>query len=372
MLKRAGWLLLVLCLPLVCQVSYIDGARTIENGVNICSTETGTGNTYACAMPTGATIRSYNRGVDYVFVAAHPNSAAATINIDGRGAKTIKKKAGTADLASGDIALGSIVVVRYDGTNMQLVSSVANDPVATGSSSVTLSGDVTGTGTGTVPTTLATVNASTGTFGSASQIPVFTVDAKGRITGVSTVTSAGGGGGLTALSPSPAGSYGSSTTVPVLTVNQYGQVTAASTVTVSGGGGSGGTTTALTSGATSALPATCTTGGVYFATDQPALQQLYTCSATNTWTQMINVGGSGALTITGGSLDIAPNVLPRLAVTNSFTGLNSFAGGVQLPTTGTQPTCSSSNRGLMWVSQGTNDTLQVCLNVSGTPTWVSK
>jgi hypothetical protein len=371
MFKKLSSLLLLVCAFASAQTSYIDGARTIEGPVNYCSTSSGTANALVCANPVGAKIRAYQVGAMYSVKTNLANTGAATLAIDGLAAVPIRKQQGQAALVAGDLAANTTIVLQYDGVQFELLTPVANAPASGGSSSVTLSGDVTGTGTGTVPTTLSTVNANTGTFGSSSQVPVLTVDAKGRITGISTVTSAGGSGGLTALSPSPAGSYGSSTTVPVLTVNQYGQVTAASTVTVSGGGG-GSTTTALTSGTISALPATCTTGGVYFATDQPALQQLYTCSSTNTWTQMINVGGSGALSITGGSLDITANVVPRLAVTNNFTGLNSFAGGAQLPTTGTQPTCSSSNRGLMWITQGTNDTFQVCMNVSGTPTWVTK
>ena len=51
---------------------------------------------------------------------------------------------------------------------------------------VTLTGDVTGSGPTVNPiaTTLATVNSNVGTFGSASAIPIITVDAKGRITSV--------------------------------------------------------------------------------------------------------------------------------------------------------------------------------------------
>jgi hypothetical protein len=371
MLKKMSALALVVFPLSWGQSVYIDGARTVEKGINVCGADTGTASAYACAMPSGAVIRSYNPGVEYVFVAAHANTGIATLNIDGRGAKTIKKYGGTADLAAGDIALGSIVDVRFDGTNMQLLSPVANAVVGgSGSPTGTAGGDL----TGTYPNpTLTSVNPSTGTFGSGSQIPVITVDGKGRITGISTASS----GGFTPLSPNPAGSYGSSTTTPVLTINQYGQVTAASTVTSSGGAGGGGTVSALAAGALSGLPSTCTTGGVYFATDQPAGQQLYTCSAANIWTQSLSIGGNGMLAMTNGSLDILPNVVPRLTVTNAFTGLNSFAGGMQLPTTGTRPSCGVSTRGLEWVQQGdgtsTDDILQVCLlsHTSGY-TWVNK
>lgn len=53
-----------------------------------------------------------------------------------------------------------------------------------GPQTVTLTGDVTGSGPGTVATTLATVNLTTGTFGTGTQVPQITVDAKGRITNV--------------------------------------------------------------------------------------------------------------------------------------------------------------------------------------------
>ena len=56
---------------------------------------------------------------------------------------------------------------------------------------VTLTGDVTGSGPTVTPisTTLASVNSNVGTFGSASAIPIITVDAKGRITSVTTKSS---------------------------------------------------------------------------------------------------------------------------------------------------------------------------------------
>jgi len=131
-----------------------------------------------------------------------------------------------------------------------------------------LSGDVSTTA-GSVITTLATVNGDVGSFGSATAVPVLTVNAKGLVTAVSTATipntialtgdatasvTTGGSGALTlATVNANVGSFGSATAVPVLTVNDKGLVTAVSTVAISGAitiagdatgsGTTGGTTT---------------------------------------------------------------------------------------------------------------------------------
>jgi hypothetical protein len=102
--------------------------------------------------------------------------------------------------------------------------------------------------TGQFPTTTA------GIYGSATAIPVVTVNSKGLITGVTTsavsipsgsltftgdVTGTGNTGSSTALtlatSGVSAGSYGSSTAVPIITVDAKGRVTSVSTASVTGG-----------------------------------------------------------------------------------------------------------------------------------------
>lgn len=55
----------------------------------------------------------------------------------------------------------------------------------TGDQTITLTGDVTGSGTGSFATTLATVNSNTGNFGNASNVATFTVNGKGLITAAS-------------------------------------------------------------------------------------------------------------------------------------------------------------------------------------------
>ena len=63
----------------------------------------------------------------------------------------------------------------------------------TGNQTITVSGDVTGSGTTAITATLADSGVSAATYGSATQVPVLAVDAKGRVTSVTntTITSSG-------------------------------------------------------------------------------------------------------------------------------------------------------------------------------------
>ncbi len=54
----------------------------------------------------------------------------------------------------------------------------------------------------------------------------------------------------------------------------------------------------LFSGTTAAIPATCTVGQVYFSTNATAGQNLYYCTATNTWTQGSGGGGTSSPFVT--------------------------------------------------------------------------
>jgi len=87
-----------------------------------CS-DAGSNDTYACSLsPAPSALVTGNR---YRFLANTVNTGAATINFNSIGAKTIKKLHDQ-DLADGDIEAGQWVDVIYDGTNMQMVSQIAN------------------------------------------------------------------------------------------------------------------------------------------------------------------------------------------------------------------------------------------------------
>jgi hypothetical protein len=103
-----------LSLALLCACAFaqttISGERTIQGGVNVC-TETGSGDTFVCTLPAGATISTYSPGVAYAFVASHSSSSSSpTLAIDGLTAKPV----------NGQIFSGKAYSVIYNGSSFDL------------------------------------------------------------------------------------------------------------------------------------------------------------------------------------------------------------------------------------------------------------
>ena len=125
--------------------------------------------------------------------------------------------------------------------------SIDTSTYLTGNQTITLTGDVTGSGATSITTTLATVNSNVGTFGSATKASVITVNAKGLITAASestvtpavgSITGLGTGVGTWLATPSSANLYSAMTdkqgsggglvfaTSPTLTTAEIGSSTA--------------------------------------------------------------------------------------------------------------------------------------------------
>lgn len=76
----------------------------------------------AYAITVSPAPNDYDAGDKYIFKADVANTGVCSLNVNGLGAKTIKKLGGTLDLQTSDILAGQIVVVIYDGVNFQMMS----------------------------------------------------------------------------------------------------------------------------------------------------------------------------------------------------------------------------------------------------------
>ena len=90
------------------------------HGVQDYAIDVGAVNAFAITLTPSLT--QYVVGLPIYFKALNANTGTATLNVNGLGAKTIRKN-GTSPLTSGDIVAGQIVAVAYDGTYFQLISA---------------------------------------------------------------------------------------------------------------------------------------------------------------------------------------------------------------------------------------------------------
>ena len=110
-----------------------------QNGTKLSATASGT-NTYTASLTP--TLTAYASTQRFFINFTNANTGAATLNLDSLGAKSLVKNGGTA-LASGDIPAGAILLVAYDGTNMQILGNYSGGGPPTGA--------VGGDGSGTYP-----------------------------------------------------------------------------------------------------------------------------------------------------------------------------------------------------------------------------
>lgn len=122
-----------------------------QDGAEIYGADAGASDTYAATLSPAPT--AYSGGQVYRIYCNTANTGAATLNINGLGAKDIRKN-GSAALETGDILAGQIIEVVYDAVAgyFQLISPIATTPkVKVGSFSLSAAGALAVTGVGFKP-----------------------------------------------------------------------------------------------------------------------------------------------------------------------------------------------------------------------------
>lgn len=106
---------------------WYDQEYTLDDAASLSyAADAGSTDSYAITLYPAPT--AYVTGTQYRFKANTANTGAATLNVNGLGAKTIVKYAGGANttLADNDIRSGQHVLCVYDGTYMQMQSTLGN------------------------------------------------------------------------------------------------------------------------------------------------------------------------------------------------------------------------------------------------------
>lgn len=106
----------------ILDISNLPSKVAIQNSSYTYAPDAQASDAYAITLSPAVT--AYVTGQQFSFKANTANTGAGSLNVNGLGAKTIKKLTDQ-DLATGDIEVGTICLVEYDGTNFQLLSSVA-------------------------------------------------------------------------------------------------------------------------------------------------------------------------------------------------------------------------------------------------------
>jgi hypothetical protein len=144
------------------------GNKEVQEGGLIYAADAGSSDTYSITMQPAPS--SYTTGMVIHFKANTANTGAATLNVNGLGAKNILKNHDQT-LADGDIEANQIVTVVYDGTQFQMQSQTA---LTTG----------TGAGVRATSPTLVTPILGTPTSGTLTNCTGYAVAATESVVGV--------------------------------------------------------------------------------------------------------------------------------------------------------------------------------------------
>lgn len=349
-----------------------------NNGVLACQNSTGGGNVSNSGTPTigqiGVWVTATTiQGITILPTSAVPAFTGDMTNSAGALATTVTKTNGTSFSTLATTTPGAGVATALGiapGTTgsfpTQNGAITTNDCLkwgpgiqdagaacGSGGSGITaLTGDVSASGTGSVTATLATVNSNVGSFGTASSVGGYTVNAKGLITAASNtsiaislsqVTSGLGTGVSTALGIAP-GTTGAFTTQDgvVVTGNCLKWGPGVQDAGVTCGSGAGGISFPQT------VAGTTNSGGIPYFSSGTVL----TSSAALTANALVVGGGAGAAPTALGSLGTTTTVLHGNASgAPSFSAVNlatDVSGVVPVPVnaqTGTTYTVLSTDNG---------------------------
>lgn len=109
---------------------YLPGAPQLTaptvNAPLVCLTASASGTTYTCSLTPA--LAAYTTGHVYHVYIDVVSTGSATLNINGLGAKTIKKRVNgfQQNIAAGDLPAGRWELFTYDGTNLQVVSALGS------------------------------------------------------------------------------------------------------------------------------------------------------------------------------------------------------------------------------------------------------
>jgi len=168
----------------------LAGTLALANGGTGATTQSGAAN---AILPTqtgnsGKVLTTDGSTVSWTTVSG--TGTVTSVGATGNNGVTVS---GSPITSSGTITIGLDNITPINVAATGTVTGTNLSGTNTGDQTITLTGDVTGTGTGSFATTLADTTVTAGVYGSSTQVPVITVDSKGRITNVSNTAISGSG-----------------------------------------------------------------------------------------------------------------------------------------------------------------------------------